>query len=111
MEQGEAQLWLVEVRIIKGSSECGGMCLKMFWQISMISSLMEELGIFDSLSDSDLWCLQITFIRYINYRLHEWSAAWLRHPSSSANNTHTCSTLDQSFTEFYRKRYRTGSSK
>ena len=49
-------------------------------------SLMEELGIFDPLSDSDLWCLHFAFLHYINYRLREWSAAWLRHPLSTANN-------------------------
>ena len=49
-------------------------------------SLMEELGIFDPLSECDLWCLHYAFLHHINYRLHEWSAAWLRHPLSTANN-------------------------
>ena len=49
-------------------------------------SLMEELGIFDPLSECDLWCLHYAFLHHINYRLHEWSAAWLRHPLSTVNN-------------------------
>ena len=39
-------------------------------------SLMEELGILDPLSEIDLWCLHFSFLPHINYRLHEWSAAW-----------------------------------
>ena len=49
-------------------------------------SLMEELGILDPLSENDLWCLHFAFLHHINYHLHEWSAAWSRHPLSTANN-------------------------
>lgn len=49
-------------------------------------SLVEELGILDPLSENDLWCLHFAFLHHINYRLHEWSATWSRHPLSTANN-------------------------
>ena len=49
-------------------------------------SLMEELGLLDPLSENDLWCLQFAFLHHINFCLHEWSAAWVRHPLSTANN-------------------------
>ena len=51
-----------------------------------VFSLMEELGILDPLSEIDLWCLHFAFLPHINYCLHEWSAAWSRHPLSTAHN-------------------------
>ena len=37
--------------------------------------LMEEMGILDPLSGTDLWCLHFAFLPHINYCLHERSAA------------------------------------
>jgi hypothetical protein len=57
--------------------------LKNFYELF---SLMEELGILDPLAEIDLWCLHFAFLHHINYRLDEWSAAWIRHPLSTAHN-------------------------
>lgn len=57
--------------------------LKNFYELF---SLMEELGILHPLAEIDLWCLHFAFLRHINYCLDEWSAAWIRHPLSTANN-------------------------
>lgn len=47
-------------------------------------TMMEEMGILDS--ETDLWCLHFAFLSHINYRLQEWSNAWLRHPLSTVSN-------------------------
>ena len=69
-------------------------------------SLMEELGILDPLSENDLWCLHFAFLHHMNYRLHEWSAAWLRHPLSTVNNNTPLLSLYQRFAAPFRKWYR-----
>ena len=47
---------------------------------------MEDMGILDSISESDLWCLHFCFQKVINDKLQEWVAAWIRHPLSTEHN-------------------------
>ena len=49
-------------------------------------TMMEDMGILDPLSETDLWCLHFVFLPHINYRVEEWSNAWLRYPLSMVNN-------------------------
>ena len=47
---------------------------------------MEEIGILNPISESDLWCLHFCFLDLINHKLKEWVAAWIRHPLSTEHN-------------------------
>ena len=47
---------------------------------------MEDMGILDSISETDLWCLHFFFQKVIDDKLQEWVAAWIRHPLSTEHN-------------------------
>ena len=47
---------------------------------------MEDVGILNPISESDLWCLHFCFLDLINHKLKEWVGLWLRHPLSTEHN-------------------------
>ena len=47
---------------------------------------MEDIGILNPLSESDLWYLHYCFRELINHKLNEWVDAYISHPLNSEHN-------------------------